>query len=586
MLSVAFFAMLVTSVTGLIEPWPVKVVVDYVIGSNPMPSWLTAWPALSDNRLTLLDGVALAVVGIALIGAVGSYVEKYVSTSVGQRIAHDLRQTLYHHAQWLSLAFYERQRTGDMIVRLTSDIDAVQDFVSSMFLGMILDVLTLGGMLVVIAYLDLRLALLVLSIAPVLFLVVYRLTRRIKAATRAVKQQESELASVVQESIGAVRVVKAFAREEYEERRLDQVSRSSVDAALRARSMKARLSPLVDIIVAVGTGLVLVVGVRLVLAGDLTTGALFVFILYLGKMYKPMKDLSKSTDTVSKAAVGLDRIEDLLRVESQVRDRPNARIAPSFRGDIEFVHVKFGYTSGRPVLEDVNLRIEPGQSVALVGRTGCGKSTLISLVPRLYDVWSGEIRIDGRDIRQYTLPSLRDQVSFVLQDTLLFRAPVWQNIAYGGPQATRDDVIRAARAAHAHEFIVDLPQGYDTLLGERGETLSAGQRQRIAIARAIIRNTPILLLDEPSAALDPESEELVFDAIGRLMRGKTSITIAHRLATVQRADVVFVLDDGRIVERGTHDELAVAGGLYARLNRIQLRRAGAEVSRQAAPAYP
>jgi subfamily B ATP-binding cassette protein MsbA len=539
-----------------------------------MPSWLSAWPAIADSKLTLLNAAAATVVGIAVVGAISSYVEKYVSASVGQRIAHDLRHTLYQHAQRLSLSFYERQQTGDMVVRLTSDIDAVQDFVSSMVLGMILDVLMLGGMLVVIAHLDWRFALLALSVAPALFLVVYRLTRRIKAAARAVKRQESELASVVQQSIGAARVVKAFGREDYEVQKFDGVSRESVDAVLRARSVKARLSPLVDIILAVGTALVLLVGVRRVMTGALTTGALLVFILYLGKMYKPMKDLSKSADTVSNALVGLERIGALLRVESRVRDRPNARPAPAFRGAIQFDHVKFGYGPGRPVLKDVDLDINPGEAIALVGRTGGGKSTLIGLVARLYDVWDVEIRIDGRDILEYTLQSLRDHVSFVLQDAALFRAPVWQNIAYGRPTATREEVIRAARAAYAHEFIIDLPQGYDTLLGERGDTLSAGQRQRIAIARAIIRNTPILLLDEPSAALDPESEELVFNAMRSLMRGKTSITIAHRLSTARRADRVVVLDDGRVVEQGTHEALLRADGPYAKLYRIQLRPDG------------
>jgi subfamily B ATP-binding cassette protein MsbA len=288
-------------------------------------------------------------------------------------------------------------------------------------------------------------------------------------------------------------------------------------------------------------------------------------------MYKPMKDLAKMSDTLSKAAVGFERIGEILSVERQVRDLPGAKPAPAFQGGIEFQKVQFGYAAEQPVLRDVTLRVEPGQRAALVGLTGCGKSTLIGLIPRLYDVNGGRIAIDGRDVRSYTLESLRRQVSFVLQEALLFHATIAQNIAYGKPGATRDEIVSAAKLANAHEFIARMPQGYDTIVGERGDTLSGGQRQRIAIARAIIRNAPILLLDEPSAALDPQSEALIFEGLSRLLEGKTSITIAHRLATVRNADVIFVLHDGVISEQGTHEQLLAANGLYARLYRMQFR---------------
>ncbi|MGE0448734.1 MAG: ABC transporter ATP-binding protein [Vicinamibacterales bacterium] len=578
LLALAFGAMLMESVADLAEPWPLKVIFDYVIGSKAPPAWLQAWIGSTHDRLQLLDAAAIAVVVIAIVGAVSSYTDKYLSTTVAKRVGFDLRHLLYHHVQRLSLSFYEQRRTGDMVVRLTSDIEAAEDFISSAVLGMVLDVVTLTGMTAVMFYLDWRFSLIGLSVAPALFLVVYRVTRRIKAAARAVKKKESELASVVQESISSARVVKAFAREDFEEARLDRESAENVELSLQARSVKARLSPYVDILVAIGTALVLWFGVRLIVAGRLTPGALLVFVMYLGKMYKPMKDLSKMTDAWSRAVIGFERIGEILSVERQVRDLPGASPAPPFRGRIAFEHVSFGYAADRPVLKDVDFVVEAGQRAALVGTTGSGKSTLIGLIPRMYDVQSGRITVDGLDVRQYTLDSLRRQVSFVLQEAVLFHASIAENIAYGLPGATREAIVRAAQLANAEEFITRMPQGYDTIVGERGDTLSGGQRQRIAIARAIIRNCPILLLDEPSAALDPESEELVFQGLSRLMEGRTSITIAHQLATVRRADVIFVLDDGVIVERGTHEELLALGGLYARLYHLQFRTAAEDAA--------
>ncbi len=572
-LSIAFVAVVFEGLTDLLDPWPLKVVLDYVLGSKRPPHWLarTAAATFGTDKPSLLTLAALSVIVIALVSAVSTYAEKYMTTAVGQRVMHELRGVLYHHIHRLSLSYHDQQQTGDLIVRVTSDIDAIQDFISTALLGILVNILTLVGMLGVMFYLDWSFTLISLSVAPVLFAVVYTSTRRIKRAARAVKRKESRIASVVQESLSAVRIVQAFAREDYEERRLERESLESVELALRARSAKAKLSPAVELIVAAGTCLVLWYGAHQVLAGRITAGAMIVFILYLGKMYKPMRDLSKMTDTLSKSAVSFERVRELLGTESLVRNLPGARKAPKFRGAIEFEHVDFGYDENRPVLSDLNLKIEPGQFAALVGPTGAGKTTIVSLIPRLYDPVAGAVKIDGVDVRRYKIKSVRSQISFVLQESLLFHASVFENIAYGKLGASREEVIRAARLANAHEFIVRLPDGYDTVVSERGESLSGGQRQRIAIARAIIRGAPILLLDEPSSGLDAESERVVFEALGRLMQGKTSVVIAHRLSTVRRADVIFVVRDGTVVESGKHDELLARGGLYAQLYETQFR---------------
>ena len=572
-LSLAFIAVVGESLTDLLEPWPLKIVFDYVFGSKHMPDWLVAavgW--IGTDKFSILNFAVLAVLTIAVFGALSSYFEKYLTTSVGQWVMHDLRRVLYSHIQRLSLSFHDQKHTGDLISRVTSDIDAVQSLISNVLLGILVNVLTLIGMILVMFYLNWKFTLIALMVAPGLFLAVYYFTRRIKKASRDVRRKEGEVVSVLEEVLSSIRVVKAFAREDYEQERFERHSLKSVEAALEARSVKAKLPPIVEIIVACGTCLVLWYGARLVLTGALTPGEMLVFLLYLGKMYKPMRELSKMTDQISKAAVGWERIREVLENEMQVHDLPRARRAPRFKGKIEFDRVHFSYGPNQPIIRDLSLGIEPGQLAALVGPTGAGKTTIVSLLPRFYDLSAGEIRIDGTDIRRFKGKSLRQQISFVLQETLLFHAPVWQNIAYGKPEATREEIIRAAKLANADEFIEKMPDGYETMIGERGVTLSGGQRQRITIARALIRNAPILILDEPSAGLDAESEKLVFDALGKLMEGKTSIVIAHRLATVRRADVIFVIDDGRVAESGTHEELLERGGLYSKLYELQFSR--------------
>jgi ATP-binding cassette subfamily B protein len=563
-------------VANLLEPWPLKIVLDNVLRSKPPSGWVTQLilETVGADKLAALKFAVIAVLVIAAIGAICSYAQKYLSTRVGQWVLHDLRQTLYYHMQRLSIAYHDQKRTGDLISRVTSDIDSIQSFISSELLDALSNSLTLVGMVVVMFYINWRFTLIALSVAPILLAVVYKYTRRIKQAAREVRKKESEIVSVIQEVLSSIRVVKAYAREDYEQRRLEEESLEAVEVALRARSLKAKLVPLVEMIVAVGTCLVLWFGARWVLAGILSAGSLILFIWYLGKMYKPMQDLSKMTDAYSKAAVGYERIREVLETDSGVRDLPGAWPVGRLRGEIQFEKVTFGYDPNRPILKDVSFKIEARQVAAFVGPTGAGKTTVASLIARFYDPNSGVVKIDGTDIRHFRQKSLRQQISFVLQETVLFHGTIWHNIAYGKPGATRAEILRAAELANAREFIEKLPDGYNTMVGERGVTLSGGQRQRIAIARAIIRNSPILILDEPTTGLDAASEKLVFDALERLMKDKTSVVIAHRLATIRSADIIFVVKDGTIAERGNHEELSKSGGLYSQLYELQSHEEG------------
>jgi ATP-binding cassette, subfamily B, bacterial len=570
-LAVALVAVIGETIADVAEPWPIKVIVDNILQAKKLPHWLDGFVTgtFGHDKLAILNFAVAAVAAIAILGAASSYVEKYMTTSVSEWVGHDLRRTLYNHIQRLSLSEHDENRTGDLISRVTDDIEAVQSFINSALLGMLVDIFTLVGMIGVMLYVNWKFTLIALSVVPALFAVVYYLTRQIKQASRAVRKKESELTSIVEEAFTSIRVVKAFAREDYEMQRFESESLENVETALHARGLKAILSPLVEVIVAVGTCLVLWNGARFALDGRISAGVLIVFLLYLGNMYKPMRDLSKETDTVSKAIVGCERIQEVLEIESQVRDPPRARRAPSFKGKIEFDHVHFSYNGGEPVLNDVSFKIEAGQVAALVGPSGMGKTTISSLIPRFYDPTSGTIKIDGNDIHNFKLQSLREQISFVLQETLLFRASVWDNIAYGKPNAKPKEIVEAARLANADEFIEKLPQGYSTMIGERGASLSGGQRQRIAIARAIIRNTPILIFDEPTSGLDAEAEQSVMEALDRLMKGRTAVLVAHHLSTIRRADVIFVIKDAEIVEHGSHDELIAANGPYSELFKIQ-----------------
>ena len=560
------------SIAGLLEPWPLKIVLDDLLQGKNQHGWLHRFIVSTAGSAprNILIFACIAVLVIALASAFCTYAEKYLTTNVGQWVAHDLRRTIYTHIQRLSLVYHDQQPTGDLISRVTVDIDAIQSFIVSGLLSILVDTLTLLGMIIVMFWVNWQFTLIALAVVPPLFLVVNVYTRRVKKASREVRKKQGRMVSVLSEVVSSIRVVKAFSREDYEVRRFEGESLEAVEAALAARSLKARLVPIVNILTAVGTCAVLWFGAQMAMAGNLAPGSLVVFVFYLGKMYKPMQDISKTIDAYSKAATGFDRIQEILRVDDEVHDEPHARRAPRFKGQVDFEHVSFSYKEQEPVLRDVSLHIEPGNMAALVGPTGAGKTTIINLIARFYDPASGAVKIDGTDIREFTQKSLRSQISFVLQDTVLFSGTIWDNIAYGCPDASHSQIVKAAEAANAMEFIDKLPNKFDTAVGERGATLSGGQRQRLAIARAIIRNTPILILDEPTSGLDAASEQLVVEALDRLMEGKTSIVIAHRLTTIRRAQQIYVIDNGAIAEAGTHDELLQReDGIYRKLHDMQ-----------------
>ena len=549
-LLVILLAMIVQTVMSVAGPWPLKIILDNVVGSHKLRPWLDhlLHPILDGtSKMQIAAAAAIAAVIIAALGALAQYIANYYTTSVGQWVANDLRMRTYHHLQQLSLSYYDKHQSGALLSTITADVQTIQSFASSSTLDIAVDLLTIIGMLFIMFWLNWDFTLIAVAVTPFLLLFVSRFKKAVKKATHEVRRQQSNIVAVVEQGLESMRVVKAFGRQDLAQEELGEVSRATVDAALKARRIKALLSPI----------------------GAMTAGALTVFLSYLTKFFKPVQDLATMTNSIAQTAVGVERVQAILDADSVMPERPDARDPKALTGDIVFDKVAFAYDAESPVLREVSFQIKPGQMVGVVGPTGGGKSTIVSLIPRFYDPTAGSIRIDGADIRDYTIQGLRNNIGYVLQETVLFQGTIRENIAYGHAGATEQEIMNAAKLADVDEFVARMPHGYDTIVGERGDTLSGGQRQRIGIARAIIRNNPILILDEPTAALDTESESMVVGALEKLMKGRTVITIAHRLSTIRDSDKILVLKEGVVAEQGTHDELMKLGGVYADLYHVQ-----------------
>jgi ATP-binding cassette subfamily B protein len=557
-------AVLAATAADLLKPWPLKLVFDYVLKD------ITLWggtfqPPIGDSRTWMLALVCGLILCMWMLGSVAAYCGDFLSNRLAEEVVFEVRVAIFDHIQRLSLTYHDDKRIGDLLVRVTRDTDAIRDLFATTWLQWTIAALTIAGTLTVMFLLDWRLALLGTLTVTALSPVQWRLNWRIKEASKEKRDREVEISSVTQETIGSLRVVKAFGREAFHREQFDRESAESVRAGLKTARLEATYVRSVDVITALATCGIVWLGVRDVFRGTLTPGDLYVFIHYVRSFHGPLRDVAKQSVKMARGRVGLERILEVMRTDAGTPDVDAARPAPPLRGAIEFDHVSFAYRSNQPILHDVSFTIQPGEVVALIGPTGAGKSSTLSLIPRLYEPQAGRVLIDGEDIRQYRLDSLREQIAMVLQESMLFQTTILENIRYGRPDASLDELMNAARAARVDQFVDRLQDGYQTLVGPRGATLSGGERQRVAIARAMVRNPPILLLDEPTTGLDVENEQMVIEALEALMQGKTTILISHRLSLVDRADRVLVIDGGRLVESGTPAALRAAGGRYARL---------------------
>ncbi len=563
----AYVALFSAMVMNLLKPWPLKFIFDHILLDKPLPRRITFLDSYAGHdKLIQLAILCGAIVAVFFLESVFTFARKYLMGVAGERAINDIRQRVFGHLQLLE---HSAERSADLVVRLTSDIDSLKLMLTQHIQTFVNFLLNFGGISVTMFLMDWQLTILALAVAPPLYFVSLYSSSKVAELTRKKRAKESEVASLVQESVTSKEVVQAFAREEQEKRRFAEESEESLDAALERMRVSKGFGRTVEVIASVGTALVVYYGVRKALAGYVTPGDLIVFISYLRDLYRPVGGLSELIMDFSGSLACGERVAEILETEVKVFDAPDAIEAPTFRGEVVFDHVTFGYQPGKPVVRDLSFRAKPGEMVALIGSSGTGKTTVVNLLLRFHDPWEGRILIDGQDIRRYTLKSLREQMSVILQDPLLFRRTVRENIAYGNPEASFEEIADAARAAQAHDFIMGLSRGYDTLLEEGGANLSGGQRQRIALARAILKNSSVFIFDEPVAGLDAVTEARLNETLGRLMKGKTSFVIAHRFSTIVKADIILMIEEGRIVEQGTHEQLLAGSDNYRQLYNLQ-----------------
>lgn len=555
-LAAALLCTVLAAAGNLYLPWIIKDMVDKV---------------LSEKDSTMLNLIALSIVVIFIARGIFYYGQNYLMSYVGQHVVIDIRAEVFKKLQRLSMAFYDKNKTGTIMSYVTNDVNALQGAMVENTIELVTEGFILIGSICAMVYLDWKLTVVTFCTFPIVLWFMDFFGKKIRSSGGQIQEATADITSVLQESVSSARVVKSFVREGYEIERFEKENEANFAANMRNAKYMATLTPVIELVAALGVTVILWYGGHNVIDGATTAGSLIAFLVYAVNISNPIKRVTRTIGNIQKALAAAERVFNVMDLPEEVRNLPGATVLPPVRGDIVFEHVSFAYNTGEEVLHDVSFEVKPGQVIGLVGPSGAGKSTIASLLPRFYDVTGGRITVDGTDIKAVTLDSLREQVGIVPQETLLFNGSVYDNIKYGRLDATEAEIIDAAKAANAHEFILNLPKGYETQLGDRGVNVSGGQRQRIAIARAILKNPRILILDEATSALDTESERLVQEALDRLMVGRTSFAIAHRLSTIKNADRILVLEDGKLVEDGNHEQLMAMDGLYAHLYKIQYR---------------